>query len=147
MEDNTALENGTGLGVSGLVLARGNRLWSNNGAGVTISGSTVENSDIWDNGRGIDWKKIAAKAQSMGLGGQSNEDLLFADGLSTADQVTEVSGRGVGMGALREATIALGGKIHVSSRLGTGTTLRMVFPERATMPGLYEPTTTFPKAA
>ena len=94
--------------------------------------------EIEDDGRGIDWNKLSSKARAMGVTAQAIEELLFIDGLSTAEQVTEVSGRGVGLGALRAATVELGGRLEVTSARGVGTRVRMVFPERATMPGLYD---------
>ena len=101
--------------------------------------------EIEDDGRGIDWAAIRRKAQDHGLQAESHEDLvdaLFTDGVSTRDEISEVSGRGVGMSALREATEALGGRVDVDSIRGRGTRLRCVFaggsarpPRRtATMP-------------
>jgi chemotaxis protein histidine kinase CheA len=55
-------------------------------------------------------------------------DALFADGITTADHATELSGRGVGMGALRAAAQALGGTVVLQSRRGQGTTLRVRVP-------------------
>lgn len=54
---------------------------------------------------------------------------LFVDGLTTADSVSDVSGRGVGMGALLEGIMALGGELAIETELGKGTTLRMTFPQ------------------
>jgi two-component system, chemotaxis family, sensor kinase CheA len=87
--------------------------------------------EISDDGRGIDWQRIALKAADMGLPAATEEDLhaaLFSDGVTTAGQVTEISGRGVGMGAVHDATRALGGKIEVETTAGVGTTIRMIFP-------------------
>jgi len=95
--------------------------------------------EIIDDGAGIDWQRIAAKARERGLPATTKEDLeaaLFSDGLSTATQVTDISGRGVGMGALLEATRALGGRIEVDSTLGRGTAMRCVFPVSAMSPEL-----------
>jgi len=92
----------------------------------------VEGSDllieIGDDGRGIDWSAVAAKAAELGLAHATREDLieaLFVDGLSTATTVTQVSGRGVGMGAVRAACSALGGTVSIASEPGRGT--RIVF--------------------
>jgi two-component system, chemotaxis family, sensor kinase CheA len=93
--------------------------------------------EIEDDGNGIDWGKLSAKAEHLGLTTERREDLLFVDGLSTALCVSDISGRGVGLGALREATRALGGIVEVESTVGLGTTMRMVFPEHAMMPDLY----------
>jgi two-component system, chemotaxis family, sensor kinase CheA len=87
-----------------------------------------------DDGRGIDWSALAAKAQRRGLPSQSQEDLveaLFADGVSTRDDVTEYSGRGIGMGVLRDACRARGGDLRVESQPGKGTTVEFRFPRAA----------------
>ncbi|MEA2696612.1 MAG: hypothetical protein QOI66_883, partial [Myxococcales bacterium] len=55
---------------------------------------------------------------------------LFADGVSTTAAASVSSGRGVGMGAMREATAALGGEIDVVSERHQGTTLKFRFPRR-----------------
>ncbi|HEY8945875.1 MAG TPA: ATP-binding protein [Polyangiaceae bacterium] len=102
----------------------------------TLSLRTLENDaelviEIADDGRGIDWQALAERARAAGLpvsGDQALEQALFADGISTSAEVTDLSGRGVGMGALRAAAEALGGVLRVSSQLGVGTTLRFSFP-------------------
>ena len=89
--------------------------------------------EIADDGRGIDWAAVARKAAQLGLPAQRPKELeeaLFADGLSTRDQVSEVSGRGVGMQAAREACEALGGYITIETASGQGTTFRFVFPNK-----------------
>ena len=55
--------------------------------------------------------------------------LVFLDGLSTADRASEISGRGVGMSALRAAVEALRGTITLRSRPGEGTTIELAFPD------------------
>jgi two-component system chemotaxis sensor kinase CheA len=87
--------------------------------------------EVADDGRGIDWSAVAEKAARIGLPAASESDLevaLFADGLSTAARTTDVSGRGVGMGALLHGTRALGGRISIDSAEGRGTVVRMTFP-------------------
>ena len=87
--------------------------------------------ELEDDGRGIAWAAIAERLRARGHAAETTEDLvegLFADGVSTAAEVTEVSGRGVGMSALRAAVRARGGAIEVRSTLNGGTTLRCVFP-------------------
>ncbi|HEX2674471.1 MAG TPA: ATP-binding protein, partial [Polyangiaceae bacterium] len=82
--------------------------------------------EIVDDGRGIDWQKVAARANSAGVSAQTREELeqaLFVDGVSTAASVTDVSGRGVGMGALLAATKAMDGQLSVRSESHQGTTL------------------------
>lgn len=92
---------------------------------------------IADDGRGIDWARVAKKAAERGLPHATADDLqraLFADGLSTAEDVSEVSGRGVGMSALQAEVHGLGGSISVESAEGTGTTLRLRFPRARVAP-------------
>jgi two-component system chemotaxis sensor kinase CheA len=87
--------------------------------------------EIQDDGRGVDWVKVADRARARGLACTTREELgaaLFVGGLSTATEITEVSGRGIGMGALLAGTRALGGALDVSSEPGVGTTVRMRFP-------------------
>ena len=94
--------------------------------------------EVRDDGRGIDWPRLAEKARSMGFPSDSREDLraaLFRDGTSTREEVTEISGRGVGMGVLKEACDALGGRIEVESTPRVGTTLRFFFPSRTLREG------------
>jgi two-component system, chemotaxis family, sensor kinase CheA len=90
--------------------------------------------EIADDRRGIDWGALAEKAAQAGLPAATRSDLeraLFMDGMSTTAAVTDVSGRGVGMGALLYGTHALGGDLAVESAPGRGTTLRMTFPVSA----------------
>lgn len=92
--------------------------------------------EIGDNGRGIDWDKVREKAAAQGLACRTQAELadaLFADGLSTRDEVTSTSGRGVGMSALRSTCSALGGHITVTSVRGQGSRFILRFPAR----GIY----------
>jgi len=87
--------------------------------------------EFGDDGRGIDWDAVRKKARSLGLPSASHEDLvdgLFADGLSTRDEVTELSGRGVGLGVVRDECRKLGGSVEVSSVRGQGATFRFIWP-------------------
>jgi len=96
--------------------------------------------EVQDDGRGIDWERLRQLAAERGLPHSSREDLeqaLFTDGLTLKEQVSEVSGRGVGLGAVRAVVIAMGGKIEIESADGAGTTWRFRFPASA----LMEPTT------
>jgi two-component system chemotaxis sensor kinase CheA len=91
---------------------------------------------IDDDGRGIDWPSITRRAQELGLPHQTQEDLveaLFRDGLSTRGEVNEYSGRGVGMGVVREACRVHGGKIRVESEPGRGTRVEFRFPQTASL--------------
>jgi HAMP domain-containing protein/HPt (histidine-containing phosphotransfer) domain-containing protein len=93
--------------------------------------------EVADDGRGVDWQKLAEKAQRAGLAHQSRAELveaLFADGVSTRDEVTQLSGRGVGMAAVRQACLALGGRIEIESAADQGTTVRCSFPKQAMNP-------------
>jgi two-component system chemotaxis sensor kinase CheA len=87
-----------------------------------------------DDGQGIDWKRLSAKAAERGLPSATTADLvelMCMDGVSTRDSATETSGRGVGLAALREATLSLGGRMEVSSEAGKGTTFLFRFADRA----------------
>jgi two-component system, chemotaxis family, sensor kinase CheA len=87
-----------------------------------------------DDGRGIDWERVRREAAERGMPCAIHDDLvraLFVDGLTTRDEVTELSGRGVGLSALREVVEALGGTIAVDSMPGRGTTFRFSFDEHS----------------
>jgi two-component system chemotaxis sensor kinase CheA len=93
--------------------------------------------ELSDDGRGIDFAKVRAKAQAAGLPHATEAELieaLFSEGFSTSDQTTELSGRGMGMSALREAARGLGGIVTLHSKPGQGTTLRVRFPAAAAAP-------------
>jgi len=93
--------------------------------------------EVSDDGRGIDARKIRAKAIELGLttpeeAARLNEtetlDFIFRPGFSTADQVTEVSGRGVGMDVVQSVLHRLKASISVETRPGRGTTFRLKLP-------------------
>ncbi len=91
--------------------------------------------EIKDDGKGLDKDKILAKAIANGVvseGDQLKEDEIFklvmAPGFSTAEQVTEISGRGVGMDVVQKTIDALRGKIEISSVAGEGTTFTIALP-------------------
>jgi len=93
--------------------------------------------EIADDGRGIDDRKVAARAAECGLPHRTHADLieaLFAEGLTTKDVATEYSGRGIGMAALRAACTDLGGTIEVASEPARGTTLMFRIPRRQMAP-------------
>ena len=84
--------------------------------------------EFMDDGSGLDVDGLRRKAVEMGLlqAGEAASDgqvmqLIFAPGLSTATQVTTISGRGVGMDVVRSEITALGGRIAVLSKRGEGT--------------------------
>ena len=87
-----------------------------------------------DDGRGVDAAGIVAKARQTGFLGPSDPDpadpftLLFRAGFSTAREVSEISGRGVGLDVVREKLAALGGRVSVHSVPGVGTTFEVVVP-------------------
>jgi two-component system chemotaxis sensor kinase CheA len=90
---------------------------------------------ISDDGRGLNQTKILRKAVEKGLvsvDAQPSENeifnLIFHPGFSTADQITDVSGRGVGMDVVRKSVLKLGGRIDVMSRPGQGTTFLLKLP-------------------
>ncbi|WP_454715648.1 chemotaxis protein CheA [Caulobacter segnis] len=95
--------------------------------------------EMTDDGGGVDPARIRARALSRGLIDETAAsalsdadliDLIFQPGFSTADTVSSVSGRGVGMDAVRSATAKLGGRVEVSSQLGRGSTIRLILPIR-----------------
>ena len=83
--------------------------------------------EVADDGRGLDREKILAKARERGLAVPDSPsdsqvwDLIFQPGFSTADAVTELSGRGVGMDVVRRNIQSLGGEVQIESHLGRGT--------------------------
>ena len=92
---------------------------------------------IRDDGRGIDWERIREVAEQKQLPAASRADLvkaMFSDGVSTAASVTDTSGRGVGMGALKDACESLGGAIDVESDRGNGTEFKFIFPAEMMAP-------------
>ena len=93
--------------------------------------------EISDDGRGIDSQKIRAKAAEMGLiapqeasrlGDAEVLELIFRPGFSTAEEVTEVSGRGVGMDVVQSVLHRLKATIHIETHPGQGTTFRLKLP-------------------
>lgn len=86
---------------------------------------------IGDDGGGIDWEALQRKAERAGVPSATREDLedaLFLDGISTREQVTMTSGRGVGLAMLREEVRVRGGTIHIDSTPGAGTTITFELP-------------------
>jgi len=92
---------------------------------------------ITDNGRGIDPVRLRTKAVEKGilsateaqaLSDREAVHLIFAPGFSTAEKVTDVSGRGVGMDVVRSNIEKLGGHVDVHSAVGRGTTIAITIP-------------------
>jgi two-component system chemotaxis sensor kinase CheA len=93
--------------------------------------------EISDDGRGIDAQKIRTKALELGMmtaeeASRLTEgetlDFIFRPGFSTAEEVTEVSGRGVGMDVVQSVLQRLKATIHVETHVGQGTTFRLKLP-------------------
>ncbi|MCW2814672.1 MAG: Chemotaxis protein histidine kinase [Nocardioides sp.] len=93
--------------------------------------------EITDDGRGIDPDRIAAAAIARGVVSRDALarmepravlDLIFRPGFSTAEQVTNVSGRGVGMDVVRTSIERIGGAVDLASTVGSGTTVRVRIP-------------------
>ena len=106
---------------------------------ITITASHRGNQTVItmsDDGGGIDLEKIKAKAMSIGLSPEDilqakDEDLLdliFEPGFSTAQTVTDLSGRGVGMDVVKTNIEQVNGKIQVNTNLGVGTTFTITVP-------------------
>ena len=92
---------------------------------------------ISDDGKGLDGNKLAAAAVAKGLltddqarmmSGKEKINLIFMPGFSTAEKVTDVSGRGVGMDVVKTNLDKLGGVVDIDSELGKGTTIRIKLP-------------------
>jgi len=84
-----------------------------------------------DSGPGIDWNVIRTRAKEHGLPADTQGDLmvaLFADGISASSEVTELSGRGVGLSAVRDACHRQRGKVEVKTERGLGTKFRFSWP-------------------
>ncbi|ARP76762.1 chemotaxis protein CheA [Bordetella genomosp. 6] len=90
--------------------------------------------EVSDDGGGLSRERILRKAAAQGLAVNENSpddevwQLIFAPGFSTADQVTDISGRGVGMDVVRRNIQDMGGHVQLSSVPGQGTTTRIVLP-------------------
>jgi two-component system chemotaxis sensor kinase CheA len=90
--------------------------------------------EVGDDGAGLPRQKILAKAKEKGLSvhdqmtDQEVFALIFEAGFSTADQITEVSGRGVGMDVVKRNITAMGGRVEISSMLGVGTRMTVRLP-------------------
>ncbi|WP_342324864.1 chemotaxis protein CheA [Kosakonia sp. BYX6] len=90
--------------------------------------------EVTDDGAGLNRERILAKAISQGMAVNENMTdeevgmLIFAPGFSTAEQVTDVSGRGVGMDVVKRNIQEMGGHVEIKSKQGTGTTIRILLP-------------------
>jgi two-component system, chemotaxis family, sensor kinase CheA len=93
--------------------------------------------EVSDDGRGLDREKILRRAverevlteeESKRISESDAQQLIFRPGFSTADEITEISGRGVGLDVVKAVLDKLKGSIEVSSELGRGTTFRLLVP-------------------
>ncbi len=105
---------------------RAGRLWlrvaREPGGGIVV--------EVRDDGRGIDWEALRARARDQGLPYASEADLreaLFRGGVSTAREVTDVSGRGAGVSACGAVCRELGGTVSLQTTPGEGTSFRFHF--------------------
>lgn len=115
------------------------RLSKGKGASGTVTLKAYQQSgniviEVGDDGAGLNREKILAKARERGLpthDAMSDHDvwqLIFEAGFSTADQVTEVSGRGVGMDVVKRNIAAMGGRVEIDSVTGVGTRMTVRLP-------------------
>ncbi|MDD5295630.1 MAG: chemotaxis protein CheW [Rhodocyclaceae bacterium] len=104
---------------------------------ITLSASHQSGNiviEVGDDGAGLNRERILSKAKSRGLpvhDGMSDQEvwlLIFEAGFSTADQVTEVSGRGVGMDVVKRNISAMGGRVEIQSVGGVGTRMTVRLP-------------------
>jgi two-component system chemotaxis sensor kinase CheA len=91
--------------------------------------------ELEDDGRGLPYEKILVRAQTLGLipaniqpTPEQLHELIFLPGMSTTDEVTDLSGRGVGLDVVRNNVRSLGGNVEVSSRPGLGTRFTLRLP-------------------
>lgn len=89
---------------------------------------------VSDDGAGIDFSKVQAKASQLGILKNSNPteaeltEILFSAGFSTADTVSDVAGRGVGLDSVRDTVVKLGGRLSLNSVEGKGVSFVVVVP-------------------
>lgn len=108
------------------------------GGSITVSITQEGNEvgvEVRDDGAGLDLPRIRARAVERGLlaadAAASDAELaqlIFAPGFSTAESVTELAGRGVGMDVVRAEVDAMGGRIETATRPGQGTAFRLLLP-------------------
>jgi two-component system chemotaxis sensor kinase CheA len=117
------------------------RVGKNRQGTIRVSVTPLERNlirfSVRDDGKGIDWERIREKAverhlireeESAALTVEDLTDLLFESDLSTAPMITDISGRGLGMGIVRTAAESLGGSVSIQSQGGQGTTFQIVVP-------------------
>ena len=121
--ESPAIRNAAGKEVAGLITVE-----------LRQEGNDVS-VEFRDDGAGLDLKRIREKAISSGLisadqqlDDQQAASLIFMPGFTTAEQVTELSGRGIGMDVVRSEVNAVGGRIETASTFGQGTQFKLVLP-------------------
>ena len=105
---------------------------------ITMAVTQVGNEvavEVRDDGAGLNLAAIQARGLAMGLIGATDKpdeaalaSLIFQSGFSTADTITDLAGRGVGMDVVRTDVNAMGGRIETASAPGRGTSIRLVLP-------------------
>ena len=111
---------------------------------LTIKAETsgnLLNIIVSDNGRGLDSQRIVEKAQEIGIdvtdsSDEAIADLIFEPGFSTSTVLTETSGRGVGMDAVRTKINQVGGTVNVNSTPGVGTEFILCLPLSVAIQGI-----------
>jgi chemosensory pili system protein ChpA (sensor histidine kinase/response regulator) len=107
--------------------------------GVALSVSQEGNEiaiELADDGRGLDLDRIRARAEQAGLLAPDEVpseaklvDLIFRPGFSTAAELSEIAGRGVGMDVVKSSVYSLGGRIEVTNQPGKGVRFRILLPQ------------------
>jgi two-component system, chemotaxis family, sensor kinase CheA len=109
-------------------------------ATISIAASRIGDRfliEVADDGRGIDPAVVRRKASEkrlvpadelFALTDEQVVDLVFAPGFSTAPEVSDISGRGIGMDVVRNVVEQIGGRVSLASRVGTGTTVQLDLP-------------------
>lgn len=116
-------------------------------ARIFVAGGAIDGGieiTVEDDGAGVDLEKVRARAIDLGIltkeqASASSDvevmDLVFRPGMSTRTEVTDVSGRGIGLDAVRAAVVRVGGRISLTTSAGRGTRLSVVLPQPCrTMP-------------
>jgi chemosensory pili system protein ChpA (sensor histidine kinase/response regulator) len=123
----------------GIELPEARKAAGKDGTGTIVVALSHEGNEVGvefrDDGAGLDLKRIRAKGEAMRLiePGSAHSDaelanLIFTAGFSTADTITELAGRGVGMDVVRSEVIAMGGRIETATAPGQGTSFKLVLP-------------------
>jgi signal transduction histidine kinase len=99
--------------------------------------------EVADDGRGIDWQRVRERALALGMKAESRQELiaaLFADGFSTKSEVSDISGRGVGLSSVLHVCASSRIEIQADSQANVGTTFRFIFPDAALAPRALQST-------